>query len=65
MIYYFPCFFFHQVKVGLYKSGMEKYAVVFNGTNTDKSSWFNRNLVLQKSNGDLNPTGQNKFDLKG
>jgi hypothetical protein len=37
----------HQVKVGLYKSGMEKYAVVFNGTNTDKSSWFNRNLVLQ------------------
>jgi len=44
---------------------MEKYAVVFNGTNTDKSNWFNRNLVLQKSNGDLNPTGQNKFDLKG
>lgn len=53
------------VKVGLYKSGMEKYAVVFNGTNTNKSSWFNRNLVLQPSEGDLNSTGQNKFDLQG
>jgi hypothetical protein len=57
----------HSEKRSYSKKKFKKHNpnIMFNGTNTDKSSWFNRNLDLQKSNGDLNPTGQNKFDLKG
>ncbi|CAC5366034.1 unnamed protein product [Mytilus coruscus] len=53
------------VKLGLYSSGKEAVVVVFNGTETNKTAWFNSGLILQSTYPDLTSSNNYHFSLEG
>lgn len=53
------------VKLGLYSSGKEVVMVVFNGTETNKTAWFNNELILQSTYSDLTSSSNYHFSLEG
>lgn len=55
-----------QVKFSMLKSGVEKAFVVFDGSNTDKISWFSDTNILYSSYGSsLNDAALEVCSVKG
>ncbi|XP_071144664.1 uncharacterized protein [Mytilus edulis] len=44
----------HQVRVSVYISGIEQVFLLFNGTQTNKTNWFNERRLINSSYRDLN-----------
>ncbi|XP_019646463.1 PREDICTED: uncharacterized protein LOC109486987 [Branchiostoma belcheri] len=54
-----------RVKVVLEFNSTGNVELIFNGTNTDKFSWFSRSLLLSSPWNDINTETQNFFSIRG
>jgi hypothetical protein len=61
--FHFMLTFLFQVKVSIYKNGVEKAFILFNATGADKMSWFTPSRIIDSSWVDLKSTTTQYFNM--
>lgn len=57
------CFHLLQVRVSIYKNGVEKAFILFNATGTDKMGWFSPSRIIDSSWIDLKTATKQYFAM--
>jgi hypothetical protein len=61
----FATMFNFQVKLALYKNNVEVAYVVFNGTGSNNTSWFNRDAIIESPYTAIKTDSFNYFSILG
>ena len=61
----YQAIFLFQVKVSVYKNGVEKANIIFNATGADKNNWFTSDRIISSTYTDIKTAAKEIVSMAG